>query len=256
MSGVYIEAYVVANEINTGRSSATFLTAEWRDLVLLNYEVDPALLSQFVPHGTEIDHWNGKTFVSLVGFRFLNTYVWGMPIPFHRNFEEINLRFYVRRELRGEVRRGVVFIREIVPRRMIAFVARALYNERYVALPTSHEIHETSGGRAVEYTWNAQSCVNRIKLMVQGMPELPVPGSHEEFITEHYWGYVAQGAGGSLEYQVLHPQWMVWVGEGAAFEGDAAELYGTELSAVLNALPTSALLAEGSAVSVKRGRSL
>src|ERR1700730_14672902 len=109
----------------------TFLTAEWRNLAMLNYEVEPSLLSPFIPSGTEIDRWDDKTFVSLVGFRFLNTRVRGIPIPFHRNFEEVNLRFYVRRTVGDEVRRGVVFIKEIVPRWAIAAVARSVYNERY-----------------------------------------------------------------------------------------------------------------------------
>src|SRR5438128_566574 len=131
-----------------------FLTAEWRNLVMLNYAVDPRLLEKFVPAGTELDTWQGKTFVSLVGFRFLNTRVRGIAIPFHRNFNEVNLRFYVRRLEGNEVRRGVVFIREIVPRRAIATVARVAYNEPYVALPMSHRIESrTQGGLDVEYAW-------------------------------------------------------------------------------------------------------
>jgi uncharacterized protein YqjF (DUF2071 family) len=97
-----------------------FLTAEWRNLAMLNYEVDQSLLLPFVPSGTTLDQWEGKTYVSLVGFRFLKTRVLGLPVPFHTNFDEVNLRFYVRRRIAGDVRRGVVFIREIVPRWAIA----------------------------------------------------------------------------------------------------------------------------------------
>src|ERR1700694_5344735 len=91
-----------------------FLRAEWRNLAMLNYEVEPALLARFVPNGTELDRWNGKVFVSLVGFCFLKTEICRISIPFHRNFDEVNLRFYVRRREGNEIRRGVVFIREIV----------------------------------------------------------------------------------------------------------------------------------------------
>src|SRR6185295_273969 len=137
-----------------------FLTAEWRHLVMLNYEIDPAILRRFVPRGTELDAWNGKTFVSLVGFLFLNTRVMGLPIPFHENFEEINLRFYVRRKADEGWRRGVVFIKEIVPRAAIAWVARWLYNENYVALPTGHalvrSLDDQKNIESAKYFWTFQ----------------------------------------------------------------------------------------------------
>ncbi|HEX7980960.1 MAG TPA: DUF2071 domain-containing protein, partial [Gemmatimonadaceae bacterium] len=118
-----------ARATNRATRSA-FLTAEWRWLVMLNYEVPPEVLAPYVPRGTSLDLWQGHALVSVVGFRFIETRVIGVPIPFHRHFDEVNLRFYVRRELPGgEARRGVVFIRELVPKPMIAWVARALYNE-------------------------------------------------------------------------------------------------------------------------------
>jgi hypothetical protein len=117
-----------------------FLTAEWRWLAMLNYEIDPQALASFVPAGTELDFWNGKTYVSLVGFLFQDCRVRGIAIPFHRHFEEINLRFYVRHKANDGWRRGVVFIKELVPRWTIAFIARTLYNENYFALPMSHRI--------------------------------------------------------------------------------------------------------------------
>src|SRR6187455_2734884 len=135
---------------------AKFLTAEWRDLVMLNYEVDPAILLDLVPAGTELDLWQGRTLVSVVDFRFLRTRVLGLAIPWHIDFEEVNLRFYVRREASEGLRRGVVFVKEIVPRRAIAWLARLLYNENYVALPMSHWIDDRSSSqdgalREVEY---------------------------------------------------------------------------------------------------------
>jgi len=131
---------------------------------MLNYEVEPRLLAGFVPVGTELDSWNGKTFVSLVGFRFLKTRVFGVAFPFHCNFDEVNLRFYVQRRAGAEVRRGVVFVREIVPRRAIATVARAFYGERYLALPMSHRIQANDADVAVEYGWRFSQRWNRIHL--------------------------------------------------------------------------------------------
>ena len=138
----------------------TFLTAEWRDLALLNYEIEPDVLLPHVPGGTEIDLWDGRCFVSVVGFRFVKTRLMGLPIPFHSNFLEVNLRFYVRREVQGELRRGVVFIKEIVPRRAIAWVARVLYNENYVALPMRHVVEAGSA----RYEWRLRGAWNRLSV--------------------------------------------------------------------------------------------
>jgi uncharacterized protein len=236
-------------------SKGVFLTAEWRHLVMLNYEVDPGMLLKFVPAGTELDQWNGKSFLSLVGFRFLHTKVLGIPFPFHRNFEEVNLRFYVCRQQRGETKRGVVFIREIVPRWAIATIARTLYNENYVALPMFHQIHANNGGELeVNYSWQSGNILNRIGLAVSGEPALPKSGSEEQFITEHYWGYTAQKDGTCTEYQVTHPAWKVWSGEKIVVKGNLENLYGSNFAEVLKAPPASAFLADGSAVTVSRGR--
>lgn len=233
-----------------------FLKAEWRNLAMLNYEVSPDLLAEFIPAGTELDRWDGKLFVSLVGFRFLKTRVRGFSIPFHRNFDEVNLRFYVRRTEGTEVRRGVVFIKEIVPRRAIAFVARNVYNERYVALPMRHHMESLGDNLCVEYGWRTRSAWNCITLRTEGNAVLPQENSEERFITEHYWGYAQQCDGSTMGYRVAHPPWRVWQVCDAKFEGDMTGLYGPELAAVIRGKPSSAFLAEGSEVTVHRGRKI
>jgi uncharacterized protein len=234
-----------------------FLTAEWQHMSMLNYEVEASQLLPFVPVGTELDRFEGKIFVSLVGFRFLKTKLFGLlPIPMHSNFDEVNLRFYVRRQAGSEMRRGVVFIREVVPRRAIAFVARTFYNENYVALRMAHEIRPVGDNSLrVAYRWRGKGW-NEINLETLGNPELPGEGSVEQFITEHYWGYAAQPDGGCVEYRVTHPSWRVWQVRQSAFEGDAKTLYGEDMAAVLRGKPHSAFLAEGSPVTVMRGRRL
>ncbi|MGH7320435.1 MAG: YqjF family protein [Candidatus Rokuibacteriota bacterium] len=235
-----------------------FLTAEWRYLAMINYEIDPRVLRSRVPAGTELDAWQGRTFVSLVGFLFVGTRVYGWSIPFHRNFEEVNLRFYVRRRDNGGWRRGVAFIKEIVPRAGIAAVARLLYNEAYVALPMRHSIEADTGsppGR-VEYGWSARGRWNRLTVRAGGEPRETALGSQEQFITEHYWGYTVQRDGGSIEYQVEHPPWRVWPVSEAFLDCDVASLYGQEFATALGAQPSSAFLAEGSPVTVREGRRL
>lgn len=229
--------------------STPFLTAQWRNLVMLNYEIEPAVLAPYVPRGTELDNWNSTTFISLVGFLFLDTRVRGFSFPLHVNFEEINLRFYVRREHQGELRRGVVFLREFVPRHAIAIIANTLYNEQYRTAPMRHRIVETE----VEYRWRGRNRWNRLHLQSQEDWRELKNNSVEEFITEHYWGYTAQRDGGGLEYRVEHPRWRYKTAQFASFEGDAATAYGSRFAPYLQSQPHSALLAEGSPVTVYRG---
>jgi hypothetical protein len=238
-------------------STGIFLTAEWRNLAMLNYEVDPSLLLPFVPGGTQLDLWNGKTFVTLVGFGFLNTKVLGIPIPFHRNFEEVNLRFYVKRWYCGEIRRGVVFIKEIVPRWAIAAVARSFYGENYVSLPMSHKVEgDGKNSLNVEYAWKTTTGWRSMRTKTVSHIAIPETGSEAQFITEHYWGYAAQKDRTCVEYRVTHPSWKVWPVLSSSLTGDLTELYGKELAAVLKNTPSSAFLAEGSEVIVYRGRKI
>jgi uncharacterized protein YqjF (DUF2071 family) len=234
-------------------TSRRFLTAHWRDLLILSYEADPTLLARHVPPGTELDSHDGRLYVSVVGFRFLHTRVLGVPIPGHRNFDELNLRFYVRRETAGEVRRGVVFIREVVPRRAVAALARAVYNEPYVTLPMRSRV--TGSPSSVEFAWFAGRRWHRVAARAGGPGAIPAAGSHEEFITEHHWGYTRQRDGGTIEYRVEHPAWKVWSAAGLEIEADFRLLYDPALAAILER-PVSALVADGSAVTVCQPRRL
>jgi uncharacterized protein len=238
-----------------GADEGVFLSAEWRDLVMLNYEIDLDLVAPYVPRGTELDCFDGKAFVSLVGFQFLRTKLFGfVPLPFHTNFEEVNLRFYVRRHEGGELRRGVVFIREIVPRLAVAHVARLAYGENYISCAMSHKIRANVTGIAAEYRWRAGSEWCSLRAQASGGPAYAAEGSIEQFITEHYWGYSAQRDGSCMGYHVSHVPWKVWSSTSASFDGDAESLYGRELGCVLRRKPDSAFIADGSPVIVLKGR--
>jgi hypothetical protein len=233
--------------------SRVFLTAEWRNLVMLNFTVDPAVLEPFVPSGTALDAWHGSTYLSLVGFLFADTRVLGLPVPGHRVFEEVNLRFYVRREMPGEVRHAVTFIRELVPRRAIALTARLAYNEPYRALPMRHVFGATrpDGGLVhAAYAWRVGGTWTSLKATTCGEGVVPALESHEAFITEHYWGYARQRNGSTVEYEVEHPRWKVWPVEGSPLGGDLVGVYGSTFAAILHGSPTSAFLANGSRVTV------
>jgi uncharacterized protein len=234
---------------------AIFLTAEWRYLVMLNYSIEPNLIERLVPPGLELDAYGWTTYVSIVGFLFLNTRVAGMSLPFHRNFEEVNLRFYVRHRRPEGWRRGVVFVREIVPRRVIATVARVFYGEPYSAFPMRHSIDHGTGKLHCRYEWQRDRRIEFVAATAAGEPESIQPGSLEEFITEHYWGYTTRDRR-CTQYQVEHPSWRVWQTTDARFEGDIASLYGAGFVEPLSAPPASAFIAEGSPVSVRRGSPL
>ncbi len=233
-----------------------FLTANWRDLIVVNYVVDPSILEAYVPHGTELDLWDGKAFVSLVAFQFLNTRVLGLPIPFHRNFEEVNLRFYVTRMDQGELKRAVVFIKELVPKRAIAAVDNILYGENYVCLPMSHVIESTGDTRTVSYGWEAGTTTNRLSAELPGSPRPLQPGSEAEFILEHYWGYVRQSDSKTSEYHVTHPAWWYWDEAQVSMEVDITSTYGPEWGEALGGEWCSAFVAEGSEIAVFPGRKL
>ena len=230
-----------------------FLSTVWRHLAMLNYETDPAVLEPYLPAGTELDTWNGRHYISVVGLLFLNTRLYGVPVPFHRDFEELNLRFYVRREAAGEVRRGVVFVKEIVPRPAITMVARAVYNENYVTMPMSHTVSQCGEALSVAYRWRQRRAAHSLVVRAQGPPALIQDDTEEEFIAEHYWGYAAQRDGGTLEYEVEHPRWRTWRVTDAALDCDVERLYGSDFAAHVEARPASAMLAEGSPVVVRKG---
>jgi uncharacterized protein YqjF (DUF2071 family) len=243
---------------STGRPQ--FLTGRWEHLAMINFACPAGLLEPLVPSGTELDVPDGTPRVSLVGFLFRDTRVLGIPVPFHRDFEEVNLRFYVRRHTDDGDRRGVVFIRELVPRLAIAMIARRVYQERYLAVPMDHHVDVVDGaiptGGVVEYGWRFAGSRHRMRCVVNGPAAEVKPNSQAEFITEHYWGYAAQRDGGTVEYAVEHPRWQVHPVAESQVEGDFAGLYGRKFADVLARPPVSAFVATGSEIVVRSGRRL
>lgn len=224
---------------------------------MVNFEVEQDVLAPYLPAGTELDEWQGRTYLTLVGLQFRGTRLCGVSVPAHRDFEEINLRFYVRRKVDDEWRRGVVFIREVVPRRAISIVARLTYNEAYMAMPVRSEIERRAFGEVglIRYQWGGPDW-HTLEATTTGRAQTLVPGSEEEFITEHFWGYVLQRNGSVLEYEVRHPRWRVWQTESSRFDCDIAAMYGEQFVPSLSQKPVSAFVAEGSVIQIFRGRAI
>lgn len=234
----------------------SFLKAEWRKLAFANYDIDPKVLTPYLPFGTELDFWNNRCYVSLVGFMFLNTRLLGVRVPFHINFEEVNLRFYVRRYEQGEWKRGVVFIKEIVPKYALTLVANTFYNEKYETRKMSHLWLESPNDLSVEYRWKVNAAWQSMNVTVARTPSDIVAGSEDEFITEHYWGYARVNDTITNEYQVTHPKWKKYVPLKYEIKVDFGQLYGLEFAFLNHQKPLSVMLAEGSEITVEGKRKI
>jgi uncharacterized protein YqjF (DUF2071 family) len=230
-----------------------FLTAKWLDLVMANYAVEPELLREFVPAGTELDLFDGTCFVSLVAFKFFDTRILNLRIPFHVDFLEVNLRFYVWRETADEIRRGVVFIKEIVPRFAISLVARAFYGEPYETWKM--RLDEIENERFA-YSWSKRGTTNCVSAEKGASLGVPPENSHGEFIIEHYWGYTRRGAFRTDEYKVEHPKWNLFEAKNPETEVDFGFTYGENFAFLTKEKPHSVLLAEGSHIAVYKGEKL
>ena len=234
----------------------SFLTAQWNDLALFNYEIDPELLKEYVPIGTEIDLWNNKCYISLIGFMFEEVKILGMKIPLHTNFEEVNLRFYVKRLENGIWKRGVVFIKEIVPKRAISIVANTLYKEHYQTLRMRNSRSENETSKIFKYSWRKNKKWNSIEMITAKNP-IPIDiNSEAEFITEHYFGYTKYNNAKTVEYGVTHPRWEQLEVLNYTIDVDFISTYGNEFSFLQDLKPTSAMLAKGSKITIENKKIL
>lgn len=225
-----------------------FLTAEWRNLVMMNFVVSEEVLKPYLPKDVELDAFEGKCYVSFVAFHFLNTKVKGIGFPFHKDFAEINLRFYVRYNNAGEIKRGVVFISELVPKPMIAWVAKLLYKEKYAYAPIKSKVEQTNL-RFLHFEWGKQ-WQHELKVETATSVQPITPGSKEEFIFEHYWGYTSLSSFSTGEYSVEHPRWNIYPVTNFSYTIDFQQLYGDAFAFLNEVQPDSLFVAEGSEVSV------
>ena len=234
----------------------SFLTAEWKNLALINYEIDAKLLKKHLPKGTEIDLWNNKCYVSLVGFMFNNVKLIGFKIPFHSNFEEVNLRFYVKRFENGEWKRGVAFIKEIVPKPALTFVANTIYKEHYQTMPMKHSVTENKNSIDFVYKWKNNNEWNSILVATEKNSIEIDHNSEAEFITEHYFGYTKTNKNITFEYEVKPPRWQQLQVVSYKIDVDFENVYGNDFVFLQNLEPTSVILAKGSTVTVENKKKL
>ncbi len=234
--------------------TTTFLTAQWRDLIFANYAIDRKVLEPLVPYGTELDEFEGVCYGSLVGFYFHKVKMFGqIAVPFHTEFEEFNLRFYVRRKSGSGWKRGVVFVKEIVPKFAITLVANTLYGEPYATHPMRHTVRKDADDQHIAYEWKVGSDWNHIRVTASQTGHALIPNSEEAFITEHYWGYTGRGKTRTSEYEVVHPQWTIYPVTNYDVHCDVKTLYGPAFVPFFENPPHSIFLADGSSVAIKSG---
>jgi len=231
-----------------------FLQAKWENLIMINYEVDRKILLPLLPPATELDTFNNKALVSVVGFMFNDTKIFGLRWPFHTSFEEVNLRFYVK-HFDGTIwKRGVVFLSEIVPRPIIATMANLLYREHYSAKPMMHAMSVKKDEIILTYKWKHLKKWNSIDVTAETSLSDIEQGSEEEFIFEHYWGYNKYNANTTIEYGVEHRMWQIHKVKKWSLDCDVASLYGNAFVPYLYADPCSVFLAKGSEVLIRKPR--
>jgi hypothetical protein len=240
-----------------------FLTASWTEMLMLNFAVPGEVIARLAPLGTEPDFFDGRAYVSIVGFTFRDARLFGIGFPGHGRFEEVNLRYYVRRQVGDSMRKGVVFVREIAPRPLVAATAHWIYNENYVTRRMRNSVRLAGNalvaGDAIDYEWRTgrgkKRRWNRMAGRAAAPPQLPTPGSLTEYIVEHYWAYVRTRDGGTAEYRVAHRPWRVAPADDVVWDCDLAASYGdSPLAEYLAAPPVLAFVADGSPVQVFRGR--
>jgi len=227
-----------------------FLTADWAKLIMANYVVDPELLIPFLPKGVELDDFQGKQMVSLVGFMFLKTSIFRIPVPFLGDFEEVNLRFYVKRKVDGQWRRGVVFVNESVPYGLVAWIANALYKEHYSVLKTWHSWKFSKLDQQISYNWEKSKQIMELSATGQLVSQPMKEGSEEHFIFEHYYGYTLVSSNKTWEYNIQHPNWNVFPVTSFNIDCDFGLMYGQQFQRLNQQIPDSVFLAEGSKISV------
>ena len=234
----------------------SFLKASWENLILVNYIISPDTIKEYVPNGTELDTWNGNCYISLVGFMFKNTRLLGFKVPFHVNFEEVNLRFYVKRKEGGKWKRGVVFIKEYVPKWALSFVANTIYNENYQTVPMKNKLLENENSITISYQWKIDSYWYSMEVNADKESSTIEKDSETEFITEHYWGYAKVNNNITNEYEVTHPRWAHYKINNYNIDVDFTKVYGQEFSFLNKLSPQSVILAKGSKITVEKRRKI
>lgn len=227
-----------------------FLTANWQNIIMANYEVPPEVLMKYLPKGIELDLFENKAFVSLVGFMFSNTRIFKIPIPKLGTFEEINLRFYVKQKIGNKTYKGVVFINESIPYKLVAWIANKLYKEHYVTMPTKHQWELNESNKKISYQWLKNKKWNSMQVHATNQAQNMIPGSFEHFIFEHYLGFTKVNESITEKYAIFHPSWLINEVTNSTISCNFEDNYGNDFAFLNEQKPSAVFLTEGSDISI------
>lgn len=218
----------------------------------MNYIISPEILENYLPAYTIIDYFKGNCFTSLVGFPFRNVEIAGMKIPFYTDFEEINLRFYVKRFDGTTWRKGTVFISEIANKSALKFLANSFLHEKYQTLETRQEIKENSELIETKYSWRTWMNWQFLNLISEKPSESVAEGTEAHFIMDRSSGYQKYDTATTNEYGISHPKWNIYPIRSFDINVDFEESFDSNFPVLNETLPHSVILARGSSVAVKQ----
>lgn len=226
--------------------TGAFLTARWRDLVLVTFAVPDALAIPLVPPGCEADRWDGRCHVSVVALVMERVRIRGLPIPGLTRYPQVNLRLYVRHDGRAAVR----FIQELVPSRVLAAAARWLYGEPFRRGSIRATLSQSGDAARAEYRFGLDGPPSTVTVGVAGPAAVPAPDSFEHWIKERVRGCRPDRAGRLRTFDVTHPVWAVRSITAHDVRLNFAGLYDPPWAALEATRPASVIYAVGSAVTV------
>lgn len=226
------------------------LRAEWNNIIMANYAVPKELLLPYVPYKTELDFFESETYVTLAGFMFLNTQMLGFDIPFHSNFEEVTLRFYVKSTRGLAAKRGVVFIKEIVPKYAITLLANTVFGQNYMTLKMKSFHQDMGDHMETAYEWKHLDKWNKLTAKA-GKRSTPIRQNRfNEFIADHYYGFRKNGETKTYQYEVEHELWETFNVIDYSVNCDFGSLFGNEFSILNKEKPKSVFMLKGSEIRI------
>ena len=233
-------------------SNKVFLRSNWLRLASANYIIEPHLLDKYIPKGTVLEEHNGKHYVSLVAFRYSQTRLLNIQVPFHTNFEEINLRFYVKRKIAPHVWRSeVAFTKLFFPKTALTFVAKHIYKENYETKRMRHNWSENDRQLLTSYGLKKNRW-HDFELMTEKESNVIDAHSSEAFFSKHYWGTSQINDNSCTIYKIEHPEWKVFRVNDWKINFDFNKVFGSEFKHLTDNKPESVYLYDGSEVVVHK----
>ena len=177
----------------------------WRDLLFMHWPVEADALRSLIPPALSIDTFEGSAWLGVTPFEMTGVRPRLLPaVPGLSNFPEINLRTYVT----AEGKPGIWFLSLDAHSRLAVRLARATFRLPYF----DAEMYCHASGEEVDYrSLRTHRGAPRAKFAARYRPVREPfesePGSIENFLTERYCLYSADGKGNVFRGDIHHHPW-------------------------------------------------